>query len=133
MKSFVDDFPAVVFVLLILGSIFGYGVAGALIYYASTLASVKTSTILLIFLCASFGTITSAFPLAYLYELVGDHRRRSNVLSDHLMRVTQNQTDQAPPSRPRSTAHWDSDTPANDDMDGDGEGDDSLRRLGVLR
>jgi hypothetical protein len=130
MKRFVENHPFPVFVLLIMGSIFGFGVAGALTYYVSTLAVAKTTTILLIFLCIIFGLLTSAMPLAYLYDLVDSYRRRSDYLRDRLM--TEHRPQSAPP-RPRSTAHWDSDIPSNDDIDGDGEGDDSLRRLGVLR
>jgi hypothetical protein len=129
MKKFIEEYIIVVMVMLVLGMVACVGV-GIQTHTMMMLADVNSKIIFTTMLLFVIGFSFIVFPCLILYDIISGKDKEIRSLATRV--VNMGTTGQAP-RRGYESAHWQTDVVIEDDLDGDGSGDDSLRRLGAIQ
>jgi cell division protein FtsW (lipid II flippase) len=132
MKKFIEKNPALILTLMVIVGCGAFLVGGVALHVMIGLASVTSKYIITMVACLLVGVSFTLIPATYLYDLVNEYRGQASDLRYELrVRAGRNAT---PRPRAREANHWlNPESADDDDLDGDGEGDDSLRRLGLIQ
>ena len=125
MREFIEQKPVLIIPAMILGCL-SFLLSGVLTQIAMSLATINTPLILGMVATIAFGTVTIILPITYLYDSI---RRWKNQCSELELRLRR-RGHSVP--RAQEARHWQTAESPVDDLDGDGEDNDSLRRLGLI-
>lgn len=127
MNNFMYRNPAIAGGLTFVGIMFG--ILTGIVLQLSFIGGMFTlKPILVMISCLSISVICIMIPLLSYMSVC----RKLSEDNQELNQVIYIQRGSGRDRNSRSN-HWQSDTIDEDDLDGDGQGDDSLRRLGLLR
>ena len=133
MKKFIQDNQVWVIGGAILGLV-AFMLAGIELHVMIGMAEAGSKQIIEMAILVAIGITVTVLPLSILYDIITENAQEASDLRYDLRNARRGQADLPRPSiRRGESEHWSTNDVGDDDIDGDGQGDDSLRRLGVLR
>ena len=130
MKNFIEDNPAIVIICMIVFGLLAYVGVGFVTHDIMGMAEVGSKQIFTVIILSCVGCLFTILPITVMYDIIAS--KRTEVDLWRRRHDNMGATAQAPRRRGESD-HWQTDVVVDDDLDGDGNDNDSLRRLGVIQ